>query len=346
MNTQKFSEAMNEIDNRYLEEAVHYKKKAKKYSRIKWGAAAACLIVMLVLGSILLLLNKSAVVSAHTYGSGEEITSAGAVIHTGTINDDGVMTGSPLMFYLSGKNIAAIRFSCKNQMINFMDWTEKREEYGNAQNFTVSYGEDESEYYYLTINWVPDTTIRELTDHKEITIEKLPEELREDIIVMEITFHSGKTATKAIHIRLLGDGTFFASFGDYKITGEDDFLSRPDSPAIPRDILLSPEGSLNPDSQIPAPETGGGNSSAVTKDDESTPSVPENREDAAAAEASARAYYSGTVFTIESMEPISRTENEIMFSVCVSKEGIVQEPNRTISLQRKDSVWKVINEGY
>jgi len=40
--------------------------------------------------------------------------------------------------------------------------------------FTVTYGEDESEYYYLTIDWIPNTIIRELTDNAETTIATLP----------------------------------------------------------------------------------------------------------------------------------------------------------------------------
>ena len=113
-----------------------------------------------------------------------------------------------------------------------MDWTEKRDEFGLAQNFTVSYGEDESEYYYLLIDWVPNATIRELTDNEDSTIAALPEEMRNDIIVMEITFENGKTLTKAITVSLLEDGTFFAKFDDYEITAEDSFIDRPDSEAI------------------------------------------------------------------------------------------------------------------
>lgn len=115
---------------------------------------------------------------------------------------------------------------------SFLDWTEKRDEYGNAQNFTVAYGEDESEYYYLTIGWVPNAIIRELTDNEDSTIAALPEEMRNDIIVMEITFENGKTTTKAITISLLDDGRFFASFDDYQISEEDTFINRPDSEAI------------------------------------------------------------------------------------------------------------------
>ena len=64
------------------------------------------------------------------------------------------------------------------------------------------------------------------------------------------------------------------------------------------------------------------------------------------AEEAARAYYSNTVFEIVSLELKSQTENEIIFSVCVSKNGEVQEPNRTITLQLNNETWDVINEGY
>lgn len=192
---------------------------------------------MLAFGSILAHFHGNMIVSAYTHGTDEEITAAGAVINSGTINDEGEMTGHPLMFYLSGRDIETVRFSCKNQQIDFRDWTETRDEYGNAQNFTVTYGENENDYYYLTIDWVPDTIIRELTDNAKATIATLPAEMREDIIVMEITFANGKTATKAITVSLLEDGTFFALFDDYEITAEDSFVERIDSKSIPRDIL-------------------------------------------------------------------------------------------------------------
>jgi len=65
-----------------------------------------------------------------------------------------------------------------------------------------------------------------------------------------------------------------------------------------------------------------------------------------AAEEAAKAYYADTVFEIVSLELERQTENEIIFSVSVSKGGVVQEPNHTITLQRENETWKVINEGY
>ena len=288
-----------------------------------------------------------------------------------------------------------------------MDWTEKRDEFGLAQNFTVSYGEDESEYYYLLIDWVPNATIRELTDNANSTIAALPQELREDVIVMEITFENGKTLTKAITVSLLEDGTFFAKFGDYEITAEDSFIDRPDSEAIGAAPVIEDnykEADPNEPEQIVIPNsitfTGTiidnvieslvpiilvdieGNSGLsydkvlfeLTEEQkdwelkigtrvqivcsdifqESTPPIGNliSITEAAPnyelkiADKAARAYYENTVFEVVSLELKSQTENKIIFTVCASKDGVIQEPNRTITLQLNNGTWEVVNEGY
>lgn len=237
MRKEELFDILGELDDDLLKETVHIKKKTG------WkigGAVAACLALTLAVGGAAVFLNGNIAVSAYAGGTDNAIGAAGAVIDTGTIGDDGKMMGHPLWFYLSGKDIASVRFSCKNQTIRFTDWTEKRDEYGNARNFTVEYGEDESEYYYLTIEWIPETVIRELTDNESSTIAELPEEMRNDIIVMEIYFANGKTSVKALKISLLDDGSFFASFDDYAISEADVFVYRGDSEAIPREILYGP----------------------------------------------------------------------------------------------------------
>lgn len=316
MKREYISDAVGKISTRHIREAENYEPSQKKNTFFKRPLgrviAAAVLVLCLIADGIGVFSPFDGMtVKAYAYGTDEKITAEGAVINTGTISDTGEMTGHPLMFYLSGKDIATVRFSCKNQQINFMDWTEKRDEYGNAQNFTVTYGEDSSEYYYLTINWIPEGTIRELTDNPESTIAALPDELREDIIVMEITFANGKTATKAMTVSLLDEGIFFAKFDDYKISSSDTFVNRIDSKI----------------KEAPVKEAA-------------------NAEMAEQAEEAARAYYLDTVFKVVSMERNSQTENEITFSVCVSKDGIVQEPSRTIWLQLDNGKWKVTNEGY
>lgn len=37
MNAKKFSDAMSELDSKYIDEALNYKKKAKKPFWMKWG---------------------------------------------------------------------------------------------------------------------------------------------------------------------------------------------------------------------------------------------------------------------------------------------------------------------
>ena len=73
-------------------------------------------------------------------------------------------------------------------------------------------------------------------------------------------------------------------------------------------------------------------------------------EDIQAAEAAARDYYAGTVFTVEGMEYLPQgshpfAEGECNFSVSVRKDGVPQE-DRMIQLARMESGWTVINEGY
>jgi hypothetical protein len=316
-------------------------------------------------------------------------------------------------------------------MINFVDWTEKRDEYGNAQNFTVPYGEDENEYYFLLIDWVPTGTIRELTDNADSTIATLPDELREDIIVMEITFENGKTATKAITVSLLDDGTFFATFNDYHISEADSFVKRPDSEAIPRDILYGqPQLTITfydeEQQEVPAQAlwynmadvnsisaqwsgrtpntvrlyyTPAGTETAeqlellqtkvpldgdtevlfsleeldktnlyghmqieldygdttVASDlynvffdsdlsSSSDESEPEDQVDTIFSVA--KAYYENTVFTVEDMALLEYTWADALLSVQVSKGGVMQEPERTITLHQNNGVWEVVNEGY
>ena len=58
MNVKKFSDAMSELDTKYVDEALNYKKKDKKPIWIKWGAMAACLCV-LVVGAVTFLHNST-----------------------------------------------------------------------------------------------------------------------------------------------------------------------------------------------------------------------------------------------------------------------------------------------
>lgn len=56
MNARKFSDAMSEIDTRYVDEALNYKKKVKQPAWNRWVAMAACLC-LLVVGGVIFMQN-------------------------------------------------------------------------------------------------------------------------------------------------------------------------------------------------------------------------------------------------------------------------------------------------
>lgn len=247
MKREKISKIIGNIHTHYIQEAADYNipQKARYQSKQvhrKLIPVAAILIFIFATSIYTMVSPENISVAAYARGADgeiEEITEANVILNTGKMKDSGEFIGKPLMFYLTGNEIETVRFSCKNQLICFTDWTETREEYGNAQNFTVDYGPDESIYYYLTIDWIPQQIDQELSRQNH-TIASLSREMREDLIVMEITFANQKTVTKAIRISLLDDGRFSATFQDYQITEQDDFVRRPDSVAIPRDVLYGP----------------------------------------------------------------------------------------------------------
>lgn len=89
---------------------------------------------------------------------------------------------------------------------------------------------------------------------------------------------------------------------------------------------------------------------ATTETDHSLISFTE--EQIGEAKQAALAYYDDTIFDVNSIEyfggdlPYGGSEDCCNFTVNVSKDGVVQEPDRTISLKLDNGIWKVVNEGY
>lgn len=237
MQVKQFSDAMGEVNERYVTEALTYRK-ACRPAWVRWSAAAACLVlaaVLLAAGMLAPLAGMT--VTAYAAGTDAEIPSAGAAFAAGTIHEDGTPGGYPLMFYLKGSGIETVRFSCKNGQIRFTDLTGRRAAYDFAQNFTVPYGAaagDEADYPSLLIEWLPRPMMEALAD-ADTGIADLAADLRQDIIVLEITFANGRTATRAVTIDLQDDGSFRAAFRAYRIRKSDVFVGRADSQPMPKD---------------------------------------------------------------------------------------------------------------
>ena len=232
MQVKQFFDAMGELETKYVQEALTYKKPVRRSAWMRWGAAAACFVLAAVLLAAGILPPLAGMtVTAYAAGTDAEIPSAGAAFATGTINEDGTLSGYPLMFYLRGSGIEIVRFSCKSGQIRFTDLTGQRDEYGFAQNFTVTYGAaagDETDYPSLLVEWLPRPMMEALAA-ADTGIADLPADLRQDIIVLEITFANGRTATRAVTIDLQDDGSFRAAFRAYRIRKSDVFVGRADS---------------------------------------------------------------------------------------------------------------------
>ena len=111
MTRKDISDGVGNISTRHIQEAASYMAAEKKVSFFKkpFGRSmiAAVLALCILAGGIRIFSPFGGmVVTAYAHGTDEEITQAGAVINTGTISDSGEMTGHPLMFYLSGKDIS------------------------------------------------------------------------------------------------------------------------------------------------------------------------------------------------------------------------------------------------
>lgn len=216
--------------NRMLNEREFEMAKKSKCFSIRKGflrPAIVCILCFLIVAGVFTFRGGGNSFTVYAYGENLEITNTGIELSTGEIHDDGSMKGQLMQMYVKGKNIETIRFTCKNQYIDFTDWTESRPNFSMEKQFTVHYGKDVSDYGYLVVNWNPENTIRQLTDKANNSIAKLSQELRNDIIVMEVTFIDGKKETKAIGIRIEDNGKIFAKLQDYKVSPNDEFIFNP-----------------------------------------------------------------------------------------------------------------------
>lgn len=225
----KLSNAIGNIDETFILEAFEYHPRLVLLRSVRLAGIAVAGLCLIIGMATFMQKNSGSSITVYAYETNTEIANGKTILMSGRINDNGQMQGHPLQFYVLGDKIASIRFSCKNEWISFVDWTEERGDYGLSKNFTVTYGENEDDYYYLVMDWVPETIIRKLTDNEDITISNLTQKEKEDVIVMEITYLNGETETAAIRIQLGDHGEFEVSVSQYQITEEDKFVFQPDS---------------------------------------------------------------------------------------------------------------------
>lgn len=218
-----YREMMKKKINANNHEPTRYRK------RKGWSLylAASVLVVVVCVYVFSSANSDNTAFALYEYETNTELTSAEAALSTGAIDDHGSMAGNLLQFTVQGKSIEKIRFSVKNQYLSFTDWTESRPNHSVEKQFSINYGERESDYGFLLIEWMPERTISELTNKAESTIASLTEDLRSDIIVMEIEFENGTNITKALYINIQASGKVAVHLQDYTVTDKDAFIHKP-----------------------------------------------------------------------------------------------------------------------
>ena len=109
------------------------------------------------------------------------------------------------------------------------------------------------------------------------------------------------------------------------------------------------------ETQEPQEPQTGGTAEDPAETEEKDPAAEEPRalsaEEIEAAKQAALDYYAATVFEVDTIAFAERgsrlfADGECNFTVSVSKDGAVQEPDRVIALERDGDAWIVVNEGW
>lgn len=114
--------------------------------------------------------------------------------------------------------------------------------------------------------------------------------------------------------------------------------------SVSEPLAVSEPGVSTPD--ISEPDVSAPDASEPSASSQEDPLPPLTEADKAAAYDAACDYYLGTVFEVHKLVEISTRQGEITFQVECSKGGVRVDPDRTISLERKNGAWSVVSEGY
>lgn len=207
----RFIDAVGKVDDRFLSEVLEYESKKKSKKSIgRAGMVAAGICVMAGMG-IYFYMDKKSSATIFAAGTNQRTGNAKVEISLGTITEEGSMKGAALGFYVLGKEIESITFSCENQWLECFDMRDPWGKFsGLSKNFTVSYGEREEEYYNILVHWVPNEIQKKLSEYEDIGISDLTTEEKSDVIELEITYLDGKQEIKQIEVSLNEDGLFTA----------------------------------------------------------------------------------------------------------------------------------------
>ena len=198
MNARKFSDAMSELDTKYIDEALDYKKKVKKPILVKWGAMAACLCLIICAAAIPRLLNGShppvsgdlasiVYVNNKLYqyaGNQPDLTGKESqFLYLGEIESKVSSSQEPKENFQANDDIVGAKvYQYENDIVVFVDGKYFLYDHlGNAENETVEFeGQlfNKSDLSEGTLRWLAWYT--SLPPEKQLAVSSIPAELYTD----------------------------------------------------------------------------------------------------------------------------------------------------------------------
>ena len=198
MNARKFSDAMSELDTKYIDEALDYKKKVKKPILVKWGAMAACLCLIICAAAIPRLLNGSDPPASgdltpmvyvnntlyqYTDRQPDLTDKESQFIYLGEIKSKVSSSQEPKENFQANDDIVGAKvYQYENDIVVFVDGKYFLYDHlGNAENETVEFeGQlfNKSDLSEGTLRWLAWYT--SLPPEKQLAVSSIPAELYTD----------------------------------------------------------------------------------------------------------------------------------------------------------------------
>lgn len=340
MKKEELYETIENIDAKYISEADNYS--AKRISWIRYASIAVCLLLVVcgvTLASRLFIPDNKIEMTLQVKAAeiGKEYMHFGATMpQIINVYDDKV-----IMYDYIGLWVYDIK---NKELVGFCDFRpiNMTQTQGDPCVFVESTLKGDYVRFYLN-----DGSIKYLYDVEKDTYKEVPEYDSNMKFTSCMIRSEDKQLSNYSETYILEDGTYISytldindeeqelKYGDLIIVIEKDGVSH----------MYRPFSSDSTNTEIDVEKYQSITTEIDSVSTEESTTVSE-QVDIEAIESAIMDYYSKTIFKVESMELESSSSNSIVYSICVSKEGVIQEPNRSIYLEIKDGMWKVVNEGY
>ena len=324
MKKEELYETIENIDEKFINEAENYSAKRKKASWIKYASIAACFLLVvcgITLGNSLLTSDNRTGISLQLQAAeiGKEYMQFGATMpRIINVHDDKV-----IMYDYIGLWVYDIK---NKELVGFCDFRpiNMTQIQGDPCVFVEATPKGDYVRFYMN-----DDSIKYLYDVKNNTFKEVDEYSSNMEFTSCMNISEDKQLSIYYETYILEDGTYISytldikdetrelRYGDLVIVTEKDGVRHMCRP------FSNDSSDVEIDGEKYQPTS---TESDSTSSEENTTTVEQ--------------------VDMEAMELKNKTDHSIVYTICASKEGVVQEPNRSIYLELKDGIWQVVNEGY